>query len=62
MKKQNKTGIVNDISLNFVQRQNKSKIRHIAFQDLVKHRLFKFFKVQTQEINDIEFQRKKSSQ
>ena len=31
----NKTGIFIDISLTIVSRQNKSKIQHIKFQDLI---------------------------
>ena len=31
----NRTAIINNISLNFVPHQNESKIRHIAYQDLV---------------------------
>ena len=52
-------GLVTKISrTDFVQRQSKIKIHHIAYQDLLKHSSFKFFEIQTQEINDSEFYRK----
>ena len=54
-----KKGVIMDVSLNFVPRQNESKIRHITFQNLVqcKYNSFKFFQIQTQVMNDSEFYR-----
>ena len=55
-------GIITDVSLNFVSRQNESKIRRITFYDLVIHRSFKLFEIHTQEIKDSEFYRKTPQQ